>query len=839
MKHTKPKKWVWHHSSPAIIGVILSCVISNPVLSATSIVALAPGAVNDTTADGVLGQRDFVHNTKNFIDGFGLNMSDQVGDIAIDRSVSPNRVYATDRPNHRVLGWNNISAFATHATANIVIGQPDFSSNICNINNAPPTASSLCNPTGVAVDSLGNLYIADASNNRVLFYKTPFTSDKAADDVIGQYGSLTTNLCNGFGLNENALCTPVRVALDTSNNLYVSDQANNRVLEYNTPQSVTAVAGSGDFTADRVFGQLSGFGVGTANNGGISANSLFTPIGITLDSTGNLFVADFNNHRALKYNTPLTVTATVGSGDTTADKVYGQSNAFNTGIANKTGINGQSMNNPMSIAVAPDGSVYISERSNHRVVGYPATGVTTGNKVLGQFGSLNTNICNNTNLGTVTTPTSSKALCFPDGVALDTSVSPNSPNLYVSDTINNRLLQFKPSATSATNPTLIIKSGQAAQAVIGQSLMSTNFANALDARGFNFADGGNIGNVAIDKSIVPNRIYVSDYANNRVLAWNDIAAFTTHAPATLVFGQPNAFVNLPNNSGTIPATITASTLNGPRGLAVDSLGNLYIADQNNHRILQYNTPFTSGTVADRVFGQAGFITGGCNSSGLNATSLCTPTGLAIDSTNSLYVADWSNNRVLKYNTPLTTNTTADKVYGQSNSLITNTCNLGGITANSLCNPHGVAIDSADNVYIADYSNSRVLEFNKLPATDTTADKVFGQNDVFITNTCNPGGVTATTLCRPRFLAVNSLGHVFVADNDNTRVLKYNSPLTTNRIPDRVFGQGNVFTTNGCKISGTNVSANNLCGIDGIALDPSNNLYIVDGNNNRVLRYLAP
>lgn len=825
---------------PLSMAMGLLLAFTNPQLgfSASPTPQLAPGAANDTTADGVLGQLDFTHNIKNFVDGRGFSMTDQVGDITIDKSVSPNRVYATDRPNHRVLGWNDIAAFATHAAANIVIGQPDFSSTICN--NGGVTATSLCNPTGVAVDSLGNLYIADASNHRVLFYKTPFTSDKAADDVIGQYGSLTTNFCNGFVLNENALCTPVRVALDASNNLYVSDQSNHRVLEYNTPQSVTATIGSGDMTADRVFGQLTGFGVNSCNNGGISANSLCTPIGIALDSAGSLFVADFSNNRVLKYNTPLTT-------DTTADKVYGQSNAFNTGIANKTGINGVSMNGPMSVTVAPNaagGAVYISERGNNRVVGYPATTATgpsstTGTKVLGQFGSLNTAICNNTNLGTVTTPTSAKALCAPDGVALDTSntsVRPNSPRLYVSDTLNHRLLQFKPSAISAANPTLIIKNGQAAQAVIGQSLMTTNFQNSLDNRGFNFSDGGNVGNFAIDKSVNPNRIYVSDFANNRVLAWSDIGAFATHAAATLVIGQPNAFVNTANNGG-----ISASSLSGPRGLAVDSAGNLYIADQNNHRILQYNTPFTSGLVADRVFGQSGvFTTGFCNQSGLNGNSLCTPTGLAIDSTNSLYVADWSNNRVLKYNTPLTTGTTADKVYGQANSMITNSCNLGGITANSLCNPHGVAIDNAGNVYIADYSNSRVLAYSALPApANTTADRVFGQNDVFTTNACDPGGVTATTLCRPRFLAVNSLGHVFVADNDNTRVLKFNSPLTTDRIPDRVFGQGNVFTTNGCKISGNNISANNLCGIDGIAVDPSNNLYIVDGNNNRVLRYLAP
>jgi hypothetical protein len=96
----------------------------------------APGSPSDTTADLVLGQFNFAHNTPNLVDGSGLWMNlaggDYNGDVAIDRSVSPNRLWVADTENNRVLGWSSVRAFSSHAPAEIVIGQPDFTSNFRN-----------------------------------------------------------------------------------------------------------------------------------------------------------------------------------------------------------------------------------------------------------------------------------------------------------------------------------------------------------------------------------------------------------------------------------------------------------------------------------------------------------------------------------------------------------------------------------------------------------------------------------------------------------------------------------------------------------------------------------
>jgi sugar lactone lactonase YvrE len=207
----------------------------------------------------------------------------------------------------------------------------------------------------------------------------------------------------------------------------------------------------------------------------------------------------------------------------------------------------------------------------------------------------------------------------------------------------------------------------------------------------------------------------------------------------------------------------------------------------------------------------------------------------VDSTGVLYIADQLNNRVLEFLLP-SVDTTADAVFGQGGHFNTTKCDNGGISKNSLCAPVGLAADSSNNLYVADEENSRVLEYNHPPANDTTADEVFGQGVSFITALCNGGGATPTakTLCGPTGVALDATGRLYVADERNSRVLEYATPATS-ATAIKVFGQGGSMTTAKCNLSGT-VDANGLCRPGGLSLDTSGNLYVTDDVNNRVLRY---
>jgi sugar lactone lactonase YvrE len=304
-------------------------------------------------------------------------------------------------------------------------------------------------------------------------------------------------------------------------------------------------------------------------------------------------------------------------------------------------------------------------------------------------------------------------------------------------------------------------------------------------------------------------MYVSDFSNNRVLFY--LRGSTT---ATRVYGQGGSFTSSTANIGGISAT----SLNGPYGLALDSIQNLYVSDSRNNRVLKFVGGSTTATV---VYGQLGsFTTNTAQNGGITANSLSTPTGIVLDAADNLYVSDNNNNRVLMY---ASGSTTATRVYGQSGAF--NTVSFSPITADSLFGPIGLAIDSAGNLYIVDNRDSRVLMY---ASGSTTATRVYGQGGSFITGN---SGVTSTSFFDPSFVAVDSANNVYVSERLTNRALRFPSGSTTALV---VYGQLGSFTSS--TVNNGGVSANSLNGPMGINAASDGSLYICDISNDRVLYY---
>jgi sugar lactone lactonase YvrE len=296
-----------------------------------------------------------------------------------------------------------------------------------------------------------------------------------------------------------------------------------------------------------------------------------------------------------------------------------------------------------------------------------------------------------------------------------------------------------------------------------------------------------------------------------------------------VIGQPNAVTTTPNSGG----VVKASTLAIPFGSAFDAAGRLYVADSGNNRVLIYNSPMATDHLADYVVGQPDFNSSSENNGGVSATSLAVPMGVAVDKRGNLWVADWGNHRVLEYDSPLTTDLVADRVFGQPD-FVSSSPNNPSLSAASLNRPAGVTVDDAGNLWVGDNYNNRVVMYNDPIATaDRIADLVIGQPDF----TSNAPGTSATALYGPWGLTIDSKRNLWVADVINSRVLEFDDPRTFGTAADRVLGQPSLLTM-APNYTGM-VDGSGLSNPQGVALDRNGNAYVADMGNNRVLFYRAP
>jgi len=282
-----------------------------------------------------------------------------------------------------------------------------------------------------------------------------------------------------------------------------------------------------------------------------------------------------------------------------------------------------------------------------------------------------------------------------------------------------------------------LTTGMAAGTVVGQpNAVSANClsGSSSTASGLNFPTGA-----AMDGN---GNLWVADQSNSRVLKYEP--PFSNGMAASLALGQTttdgasgtyscNQAGGGPRPHGGPPPSPTASTLCFPTRVAFDASGNLWVADAYNNRVLMYPpAEQKQGGAATLVIGQQNFLADG---SGTTGTTLSHPWDLAFDFQGDLWVADYLNQRVLKYEPPFTIGMTASAVLGQTD-FITAT---GGTSETKFNGPVALSFDTKRNLAVADLNNHRTLIFPPAKqVTDGDATMVLGQPDL-TSGTSNQGG----------------------------------------------------------------------------------------------------
>ena len=660
--------------------------------------------------------------------------------IAFDGS---GHVYIADTGNNRVLGFKNASNVSQGNFADLVIGQADLFSTFA-LGPGTSLSTGLNSPTGLAVDASGNLYVADSGNNRILRYKTPFTQTPGnlpVDLVIGQKTSSSGNSPNqGLGaavstttLNLSSVNLVTGLAIDKNGTLWVSDVGSNRVLGF---PSSSLTANTSLPPASVVLGQ-NGFTTATlpANITQTSLSFLYDPSGLAVDGQGNLFVAD-EVGRVIEFLAPLS------SGEN-GSKVLGVLPSSTTGVPSyPTSSSLGSINANGGISGSPQGvfilngsqgvSVLVADTPQNRVVRYDTfsgnwtPGSNANSPVesgfIGQqsFGGGQANQGQNN--------PSNATLYLPIAGA----INPSNQEMWVVDQGNNRVVAFANQGGSTYS--------SVASRVIGQTDFIYGTANLIV--GSEFWISGYGGGVVVDSSSCtttkpvtcssPPHLYIADSENNRILGFKDArnvgvtSLGTLTQTADLVIGQPDlvhSTVNYPNGGAAncSAAQPSATGLCLPIGLAVDANGNLWVADSGNGRALRFPAPFSQPAGAPQtatvVLGQADFVTSNLN---VNQFNMERPIGIAIYAAGEVAVSDAKANRILEFTRPaggdFTSGQSAAFVIGQATFTQAST----GSASNQLFNPAGIGVDSSDRLYVADYSNNRLLVFSSHTTTNPSA-----------------------------------------------------------------------------------------------------------------------
>lgn len=671
---------------PALQGQVITTV------AGTDVVPLADGtpalqgpiepwgvaqdaAGNVYVADGV---RDIVMRVNpdgQYIRLAGNGISGYSGDggPAVDAALNdPERVvvdpagnvYFAESGNHRVRRVAPDGTITTYAGT----GRPGFSGD-----NGPATSAALNYPVGLALDAAGNLYISDFLNRRIRRVSPQGVITTVAGNgqpgFSGDGGLATQASINGFG-----------VGASPAGELYIADTYNHRVRMVDAQGVISTIAGTGQ----------AGF---SGDQGPAAQATLNLPYDVDIDSQGNVYVEDYLNIRVRRISPGGMMSTVVGSG------------ALGSG---GNGLPGTAapLNFAFAISVTPSGDLLVGDTSGHRVkrLSNATISFVAGNGDQPRSPE-----------GVVAT---SAYLNGPHGVRFDVN-----GELLFADTFNHQIRRLRADGTITT------VAGTGAVGSGGDGGMAT------------LATLQSPEDVAVDAN---GNIFIADTSNNRIRRVSTQGVITTIAgnggfncdPAANLPFLPKGLAFHPNGdlyfsdichrirrispggamsvvagsgvAGFADGPAAQAQFNSPAGIAFDAAGNLYVADEANHRVRRIdpagNVTTVAGTGTPGNAGDGGAAT---------AAQLNTPRRVAVTPSGDLLISEFGNHRVRIVSG------------GQINAFAGNGIEAwagdGGPAVDaSLRRPEGMAVDASGNVFLAEWGNNRIrLILAEAPAVQVT------------------------------------------------------------------------------------------------------------------------
>ncbi len=612
-------------------------------------------------------------------------------------------IYFADTYNNRV---RKITASTGIITTIAGIGQKGFSGD-----SGLATLAKLNNPDAVALDRFGNIYVCDTYNKRVrkIEISTGIIRTIAGNDTAGYSG-------DGGDARLAKLSYPMGLIIDKQGNLLFADQDNNRIRKISIQTNIiTTVAGNGN----RDFG----------GDGGLAISaSLYNPSNLNLDSAGNIFIADPYNNKIRKVDISTGIISSIYPNITISnpmvvaidkkgnlfyfDNIYRYLNV----IDSKTGQSSIVTSNIFcrGLTFNKDGDLYISNGA--KLLKIPA------------------------NTGTVFTVAGNGYRSFSGDGASATKADLSSPSSMAIDKIGNILVIDNGRIRKIEKNTGIISTfAGGGYDVINDSILATT-------AGLNNPNG-----LAVDTF---GNVYFADSYSNRVRKVNAKTGLITTVAGTDVGGY--------NLDGILA---TYAMLSFPLGVDVDDSGNVFIADNGNHRIRKVSV--ISGLISTVAGNGYNYFSG---DGGLAiAANLNSPRDVKVDDLGNIYIADAVNNRIRKVNSSgIISTIVGNDTSGYSGD--------SGYAINAKINfPICIDLDKEMNLYIVDYRGNRI---RKVSLTSGIINTVAGNG------ISGYGGENANALVsslnNPLGIAVYDK-KLFISDAGNDRIRKVTFGIENNII----------------------------------------------------------